>query len=122
MNVSAIDKATGKGRRLRSLLRAAGDSEIDEMVRDAEENASLPTQSVSERLNSRIREIRWSILEKMLNETGDKVDGSEKAEIEAAVASLKTALESEDADAIEAEIEALTQKSHSLAEALSERT
>ena len=49
-------------------------------------------------------------IRKLIGELGDKIDGSEKADIEAAIAGLKTALENEDADAIEAAIETVTQR------------
>ena len=119
VNVSAIDKATGKEQKITITASSSlSDSEIDEMVRDAEENAAADAERKrAVELKNQGDSLVYNT-EKMLNELGDKVDGSEKAEIEAAVASLKTALESEDADAIEAEIEALTQKSHSLAEKL----
>ncbi len=49
---------------------------------------------------------------------GDKVDASTKAEIEAAAAELKTALEGDDEDAIQAKTDTLMQASHKLAEAV----
>jgi molecular chaperone DnaK len=49
---------------------------------------------------------------------GDKIDPSTKSEIEAAAAELKTALDGDDMDAIQARTETLMQASHKLAEAV----
>ena len=49
---------------------------------------------------------------------GDKVSEADKSAIEVAIADLKTALEGEDLDAINAKSEALTQASMKLGEAM----
>jgi len=56
--------------------------------------------------------------EKSLRDMGDKVDAATKAEIEAAGAELKTALEGDDEEAIKAKTDTLMQASHKLAEAV----
>ncbi len=56
--------------------------------------------------------------EKSLADFGDKVSQADKSAIEAAIAGLKTALEGEDADAIKAKVEELTQASMKLGEAM----
>lgn len=119
VNVSAIDQATKKEQKI-TITASSGlsDAEIDEMVRDAEANAEADAEK---KRGIELKNQGDSLVyntEKLLGELGDKIDGSEKADIEAAIAGLKTALESEDADAIEAAIETVTQKSHSLAEKL----
>ena len=52
-----------------------------------------------------------------MQESGDKI-GSEKAAVDGAIASLKSALESNDAAAMNSAMEQLTQAQHKAAEAL----
>jgi len=56
--------------------------------------------------------------EKALRDMGDKVDPATKAEIEAAGAEVKTALEGDDEEVIKAKTETLMQASHKLAESV----
>ena len=119
VNVSAIDKATNKEQKI-TITASSGlsDADIDQMVQEAQENAEADAEK--KRLVEAVNQGDSLVYntEKMLGELGDKVDGSEKADIEAAIEGLKSALESEDADAIQSAIENVTQKSHSLAEKL----
>jgi molecular chaperone DnaK len=55
-------------------------------------------------------------VEKMLKEHGDKISGSERGDVENAVADAKKALESADKAQMDKAREALTQASHKLAE------
>ncbi|MGZ4838075.1 MAG: molecular chaperone DnaK, partial [Terriglobales bacterium] len=57
-------------------------------------------------------------VDKMLREHGDKISGSERGDVEAAVADAKKALEGSDAKAMNAAKDRLTQASHKLAEAM----
>ena len=119
VNVSAVDKATGKEQTV-TITASSGlnDADIDEMVRDAEQHA---TADAEKREAIEVRNQGDSLVyqtEKLLSELGDKVEGQEKTDIEDAVKTLKAAVESDDTEAIKAAIEALTQKSHSLAEKL----
>ena len=56
--------------------------------------------------------------EKSLRDLGDKVDASEKSEVEAKIADLKKAMEGDDVNAIKQGTEALSATSHKLAEKL----
>ena len=56
--------------------------------------------------------------EKSLKELGDKIDSATRTQVETAAATLKTAIEGEDADEIKRLSEELTQASHKLAEAM----
>jgi molecular chaperone DnaK len=56
--------------------------------------------------------------EKSMEELGDKLEGSERANIEAAINDLKKVLEGDDKDAIEAKTKALTDASAKMAEKL----
>jgi molecular chaperone DnaK len=59
--------------------------------------------------------------EQQLAEHGDKVDGALKAEIEAAIAEVKTALEGGDNADISAKTQALTEKAMKLGQAIYEK-
>jgi len=54
--------------------------------------------------------------EKTLKDTGDKIGGDDRANIERAVGELKDALKTDDGDVIKKKMELLTQASHKLAE------
>jgi molecular chaperone DnaK len=119
VNVSAVDKATGKEHNV-TITSSSGlnEDDIDTMIRDAEEHA---TADAEKRKAIDIRNQGDSLVyqtEKLLTELGEKVSEDEKADIEAAVKVLKDAVESDETSAIEAAIETVTQKSHSLAEKL----
>jgi molecular chaperone DnaK len=55
-------------------------------------------------------------IEKMLKESGDKISGSERGDVENALADAKKALESNDKAQMDKARETLTQASHKLAE------
>jgi molecular chaperone DnaK len=57
-------------------------------------------------------------MEKMLRDQGDKIPAADRSAIESAIANLRTALQSEDADAIKKAMGNLEQASHKVAEAM----
>ncbi|MDG1286726.1 MAG: molecular chaperone DnaK [Rickettsiales bacterium] len=119
VNVTAKDKATNKEQQIR--IQASGglsDDDIEGMVKDAEANAEADKErkALVEARNQ--AESLVHMTEKNLEEYGDKLPDDDKSEIEASVADLKTALESEDAAAIETKLEALQQVSMKLGEAI----
>ena len=119
VNVAAKDKATGKEQQIR--IQASGglsDDEIDRMVHDAESHAE-EDQKRKELVEARNHaEAMVHSVEKMLEEHGDKVGADEKADIEAKIADVRTALAGEDAAEIGAKMEALGQASMKLGEAV----
>lgn len=119
VHVSARDKATGKEQSIH-ITAASGlsEDEIKRMVRDAELHADedRKKRELVDAKNSAESLINQS--EKTLKEHGDKVDAATKSKIEDALAELKRAKDGEDAEAIKQKIEALTQVSHKLAEAM----
>ncbi len=119
VKVSAKDKATGKEQSI-SITAASGLSseEIDKMVKDAEMHAA---EDAKKRELVDAKNSAESIIdqtEKTLKEHGDKVDDATKSSIQDALAELKRVKEGDDAAAIKEKIEALTQVSHKLAEAM----
>ncbi|HWF78832.1 MAG TPA: molecular chaperone DnaK [Caulobacteraceae bacterium] len=119
VNVSAKDKATSKEQSIR--IQATGglsDADIDQMVKDAEAHAAedKKRKEMVEAKNHADALIHTT--EKALAEHGDKVSAAEKSAIETAVAELKSALEGDDASAIQAKTQNLAQASMKLGEAM----
>ncbi len=119
VNVSAKDKATNKEQQIR--IQASGglsDDEIDNMVKDAEAHADEDKKRREEVERRNQGETLIHTTEKSLTEHGDKISEEEKKAIEDAIAELKTALEGDDQDAIQAKIEVLAEASMKLGEAM----
>ncbi|MCB9929230.1 MAG: molecular chaperone DnaK [Alphaproteobacteria bacterium] len=119
VNVSAKDKATNKEQNIR--IQASGglsDSDIDQMVKDAEANAESDKQrrALVEARNQ--AESLIHSVEKNLAEFGDKVDAGDKTAIEAALQALNDVKDGEDTAEIEAKTQALTEASMKLGEAM----
>ena len=119
VNVSAKDKGTGKEQQI--TIQASGglsDEDIEKMVKDAEANAESDKKKreLVDTRNQADSMIHSS--EKNLSEYGDKVTADEKAAIEKDVKALKDLLESEDLEKIKSALEALTQSSMKLGEAM----
>jgi len=119
VHVSAKDLGTGKEQSIR-ITASSGLSkdEIDKMVRDAESHSA---EDKKKRELIEARNHADSLIyatEKSLKEFGDKIDGGEKGKIEEGIATLKKAMEGNDADAIKKASDELTQASHKLAEAV----
>ncbi|MDC3143968.1 molecular chaperone DnaK [Pelagibacteraceae bacterium] len=119
VNVSAKDKGTGKEQQI--TIQASGglsDEDIEKMVKDAEANAESDKKKreLVDTRNQADTMIHSS--EKNLSEYGDKVSADEKAAIENDIKTLKDVLESEDTEKIKSALEALTQSSMKLGEAM----
>lgn len=119
VQVTAKDKATNKEQQIR--IQASGglsDADIEKMVKDAEANAAADKQKrdLVEARNQADALIYST--EKTLTELGDKAPAGDKEEIEKAIADLKSALSSEDPEAIKAKTATLTQVSMKLGEQL----
>ncbi len=119
VNVSAKDKGTGKEQQIR--IQASGglsDADIEKMVKDAEQFAE---EDKKRRASAEARNQADSLIhstERQLAEHGDKVSGEVKGEIETAVAALKSVLDSNDVDDINAKSQALAQAAMKLGEAI----
>ncbi|MEM1019105.1 MAG: molecular chaperone DnaK [Pseudomonadota bacterium] len=119
VNVSAKDKGTGKEQQIR--IQASGglsDDDIDKMVKDAEAHADedKKRRALVEAKNQ--GESMVHATEKQVEEHGDKVDAETKGNIESAIADLKTSLEGEDVDDIQAKTQTLAQVAMKLGEAI----
>jgi molecular chaperone DnaK len=117
MHVTAKDKATGKENKI-VIKSSSGlsDDEIDKMVRDAEEHAD-EDRKAKELVDARNQgDAMLHSVRKSLTDLADKVEASDKENIEKAAAELEEALKGDDKADIEAKTEALATASHKLAE------
>jgi molecular chaperone DnaK len=122
VNVSAKDKGTGKEQQIR--IQASGglsDADIDQMVRDAEKFAAEDKQRREAAEAKNNAESLVHATEQQLVEHADKIDASLKSEIEAAIASAKTAIEGGDTGEITAKSQALTEVAMKLGQAIYEK-
>ncbi len=119
VNVTAKDKATNKEQQIR--IQASGglsEADINKMVKDAEAHAAEDKKR-RELVDAKNQgESLSHDAEKSLNEYGDKVAQSDRSAIEAAVASLRAALQGEDVEAIKARTNDLMQAQMKLGEAM----
>jgi molecular chaperone DnaK len=117
LHVSAKDKATGKENKIKIQASSGlSEEEVQRMVKDAEAHAEEDHKAM-ELVTARNQcDAMIHSVQKTLKEHGDKLDGDEKAKIEAALKDAEEALKSGDKDTIEAKTRALTEASHKLAE------
>jgi len=119
VSVSAKDKATGKEQQIRIQAKSGlSDADIERMVKDAEANADADKKR-REQVEARNQlEALVHQTERTLRESGDKVPPVEKADVEAAVAEAKSAMEKQDAEAMTRANERLGQAAMKMGEAL----
>ncbi|MDV7339831.1 molecular chaperone DnaK [Terasakiella sp. A23] len=121
VNVSAKDKATGKEQQIS--IKASGgldDSEIDQMVKDAESHAEEDAKRKEAAEARNQAESLIHTTEKNITEHGDSLSAEDKGEIETAINDLKSALEGDDIDPedVKAKTETLMNASMKLGEAM----
>ena len=119
VSVGAKDKGTGKEQQI--TIQASGglsDADIDQMVKDAEDNAESDKErrELIEAKNQAESLIHST--EKSVEEHSDKVDPTTVEAIELAIAALKDELETENADKIKSGIQNVTEAAMKLGEAI----
>ncbi|MFL2774931.1 MAG: molecular chaperone DnaK [Paracoccaceae bacterium] len=119
VSVSAKDKGTGKEQNI--TIQASGglsDEDIENMVKDAEENAEADKErrELIEAKNQAESLIHST--EKSMEEHSDKVDPTTIEAIELAISALKEELETEDAGKIKSGIQNVTEAAMKLGEAI----
>jgi molecular chaperone DnaK len=117
LNVTAKDTATQKDQKI-TITSSSGLSkeEIDRMAKEADSHsAEDKAQREAIEAKNQLDSMVYSV-EKMLREHGDKISGSERGDVESAVADAKKALEGGDKAAMDKARENLTKASHKLAE------
>ena len=121
LTVSAKDKATGKEQEIK-ITGSSGlsEEEIQKMIQEAEahKEEDRKRRELIETKNQADALVYQT--EKSLKEAGDAISAEERAQIESALNDLKETLKDENAtkEQIEAKVQALTQVSHKLAEAM----
>ncbi|MDQ3236336.1 MAG: molecular chaperone DnaK [Actinomycetota bacterium] len=117
VNVGAKDLGTGKEQRI-TITASSGlsDTDIEQMVRDAESHAEDDTRRREEAdVRNSTDNLVYSV-ERSLKDTDGKVDAEAKNHIETTIREAREALAGDDLEEIKAKQEALTTASHALAE------
>jgi molecular chaperone DnaK len=120
LNVTAKDNATGKDQKV-TITSSSGLSkdEVDRMAKEAdahsaEDKAKREEIEARNQLDSMVYNV-----ERMLKDSGDKISGSEKTDVESTLADAKKTLDSHASPAeLNAAREKLTTASHKLAEVM----
>ena len=115
VNVSAVDKATGKEQKI-TIQSSSGlsDSEIDRMVQEAEEHKSADEDRKKQ---VEVRNNADSLAhqtEKTIEEMSEQLSDSDKETLSAGVQEVREALESDDSDRIESATQALQSSSNDI--------
>ena len=117
VHVSAKDLATQKEQSIQITASSGlNEQEIKNLVREAEVHAE---EDKKKRELIEVRNHADSLIystEKTLREMGDKIDQTTKADIEAQIVKLRSAIDGDDKDTIQRELDALMQMSHKVAE------
>ncbi|HYA95311.1 MAG TPA: Hsp70 family protein, partial [Terriglobales bacterium] len=119
LNVTAKDMATSKDQKI-TITSSSGLSkeEVDRMAKDADAHSEEDKKRREEiEARNQLDSLVYSV-EKMLREHGDKISGSERGDVENALADAKKALEGGDKGTMDKAREKLTATSHKLAEAM----
>jgi len=120
LNVTAKDNATGKDTRI-TITSSSGLSkdEVEKMAKEAEAHSAEDKEKREEiEVRNHLDGLVYNI-EKMLKDSGEKVQASDKTEVEAALAEAKKTLEGTPTSSeLKAAHEKLTHASHKLAEVL----
>ena len=117
VQVSAKDKATNKEQQIR--IQASGglsDADIEQMVKDAEANAETDKKRRESVEAKNQAESMIHSTESSLEELGGELGGDERKAVEDALADLKSAMDSDDAEVIKAKTDALSQAAMKLGE------
>jgi molecular chaperone DnaK len=122
VNVTAKDKATNKSQKI-TIQSSSGlnDSDIEKMIREAEENAEADKRKKeSVELRNKAEQLVFTT-EKTVKELADKVDASEVEAANAAKEEVQKALEGNDEEALKKATEDLEQKVQQLSVKLYEK-
>src|SRR4051812_11157175 len=119
VNVSAKDMATSKEQKI-TITASSGLSkdEVDRMMKEAESHSDEDKKRKEEIETRNHADQAVYAAERMLKDAGEKLPGTDRAAIEAALNDLKSAIEKNDAGAMKTRMEALNQAQHKAAEAM----
>lgn len=119
VNVTAKDRGTGKEQTI-TVTSSTGltESDIERLVKEAEEHAEEDKKKKEAiELRNNADNAIWAT-ERTLKELGDKVTDQQKAEVEAAMNDLKSAMEQDDLEDIKAKMKNLDEVMHRISEQL----
>ena len=119
LNVTAKDLATNKDQKI-TITSSSGLSkdEVERLAKEADAHASEDkTKREEVEARNHLDNMVYNV-EKTLKENGDKIAGSDKTEVESALADAKAKLQGSNAAEMTAANERLTAASHKLAEAM----
>jgi molecular chaperone DnaK len=115
LHVSAKDLGTGKEQKITiSASSGLDESEIKQMVEDAEQHAE---EDKKRRESVETRNMAENVIyqtEKLLKEQAEKLASDKKARVETAIENLKQAVKTDDTDDIKAKMEALNSEMQAL--------
>jgi molecular chaperone DnaK len=119
VNVSAKDLGTGKEQKI-TITASSGLSkdEVNRMMKDAESHVEEDKKRREEIETRNRADQAVYAAEKMLQDMGPKLAPNDKSAVEAAIESLKTAMNANDIAGMTRSMEQLTQAQHRAAEAL----
>ncbi|HEY2195337.1 MAG TPA: molecular chaperone DnaK [Actinomycetospora sp.] len=119
VNVSAVDKGTGKSQAMTITGGSAlSKDEIDRMVADAEAHADEDRKRREEAETRNQAESLVHQTEKVLSENGDKVPSEVKDKVQGSLDDLKKTLEGDDTEAVKSAVEKLATDSQELGQAI----
>ncbi len=123
VHVSAKDLGTGKEQSIRiTAPKKLSKEEIDKMVHDAEKFAAEDAKKKEEVETVNQADQLVYATEKSLKDYGDKISQEERANIEAKINDLKTAIKDKNVNMIKKGMENLTKAAHKLAEEIYKNT
>jgi molecular chaperone DnaK len=119
VNVSAKDMATQKEQKI-TITASSGLSkdEVDRMMREAESNADADRKRKEEIETRNQADQAAYAAERMLKDAGDKVPAADKQPVEAAIETLKKAIEQNDFEGMKRAMESLNAAQHKVAETM----
>jgi len=108
LNVSAMDKATGRSQHI-TITASSGltEAEIERMIKEAERNRAADERRKQEIELNNLADSAVYGAEKALREYGDKIDGTLKSSIEKQIEAVKKAREGRDQGQIRSAVEEL---------------
>jgi molecular chaperone DnaK len=117
LNVSAKDLGTGKEQKI-EIKGGSGlaEQEVEQMIKEAESHADEDRRQRELAEARNLAENAAYQAEKQLGELGDNVDSSARQEIETAIAQVREALSSDNAEEIKAKTDALQAAFHKVSE------
>jgi molecular chaperone DnaK len=119
VNVQAKDRGTGKEQKITiTATSGLGKDEVDRMMREAESHADEDKKRREEIESRNHADQAVYGAERFLKESGDKLPAADRQAIEAAMESLKKAIEANDLPAITRGMDGLTEAQHKAAASL----